>query len=426
MGTSVGFVGLGKLGLPCAAAVSVKTDSTVYGFDVNPSVKDFVRTKRVPYQEDQANEFLEQGDLRVVETLGEVIENVDILFFAIQTPHERVYEGVTPVPDSTKDFEYGFLVSAVSAVATELRARPEKHITLVVISTVLPGTMRSLVLPIIEDLGPRVSFCYNPFFIAMGTTIRDFTNPEFVLVGEKSPGDSGALRELYSRIHAAPIVEMQIESAELTKVAYNTFIGFKIVFANTIAEIVDSRGGDADEVTNALSQASDRLISGKYLNAGMADGGGCHPRDQIAMSWLARDAKLSANVFDFLARARDAQTQRQADLIEFHHRVTTLPIVVLGRSYKANVNLEVGSPSLLLGEFLKEKGLVFSWYDPFFAEYSELPLSAGVFFIATDHDLFHQFEYPEGSIVIDPWGKFFVPEGCTLVRPGRQGRATHI
>jgi UDPglucose 6-dehydrogenase len=203
---------------------------------------------------------------------------------------------------------------------------------------------------------------------------------------------------------------MSIESAELTKVAYNTFIGFKIVFANALAEIVDARGGNVDEVTYALSKASHRLMSPKYLSAGMGDGGGCHPRDQIAMSWLAEDSDLSIDLFEFIAHARDKQTERQAEIIR--------PFI-LGKAYKENSPLTVGSPALLLEYFLTAKSINYESYDPWVDPEMKLPVEPRVYFIATKHKVFEEFRFASGSIVIDPWGYIEKQPGVTLVKPGR-------
>jgi UDPglucose 6-dehydrogenase len=180
------------------------------------------------------------------------------------------------------------------------------------------------------------------------------------------------------------------------------------------------RGGDADEVTSALAAADQRLMSAKYLSAGMGDGGGCHPRDQIAMSWLANEADLSADIFGFLARARDAQTMRQAQLVASIAEEAGLPICVLGEAYKADVNLTIGSPSLLLIEFLKRFTEVeISTFDPWCSD-SELPETPRVFFVGTKHAIFRTIKLPSGSVVIDPWGNA-VPEqmGSRTLRPGR-------
>jgi UDPglucose 6-dehydrogenase len=418
----VGFIGLGKLGLPCAAALSVKAGIRVNGFDVNPQIAQYISQKSVPYQEERIEEFLELADIRFYESFETFLDDTDLIFVAVQTPHEPRFEGSSPVPTETSDFDYTFLKATIASVAQYLKKNPLRNLTISVVSTVLPGTMEKDVLPEFLEVINQVKFCYNPFFIAMGTTIMDYLDPEFVLLGENNEDDGLEVIELYSLVHSAPIRKMKIESAELTKVAYNTFIGFKIVFANTLAEIVDQRGGDVDEVTGALGSANQRLISPKYLRAGMADGGGCHPRDQIAMSWLAKEANLSANIFDFLARARDAQTRRQAELISNYHKSTRYPVCILGKAYKAEVNLTVGSPALLLASFLEEMGIEVRFYDPICDPASTMPEQSCVFFVATNHKVFLDLELPSGSIVIDPWGNAInFKDDVKIVQPGRFG-----
>jgi UDPglucose 6-dehydrogenase len=415
---NIGFIGLGKLGLPCAAALSVVGKKKIIGYDVNPAIREYVSTSKVPYQELQIEEFLPEADISLRDTIKEVVNESEIVFIAVQTPHDALFEGTVPVPDETKDFNYEYLRKATEDIAAALYENKTKKIIIVVISTVLPGTMNSVVLPILEPFGERVEFCYNPFFIAMGTTIPDYLNPEFILIGSRSAEAGAKLAKFYEDFLSAPARPMQIESAELAKVAYNTFIGFKIVFANTLAEIVGVRGGNVDEVTDALAGATSRLMSKKYLRAGMADGGGCHPRDQIAMSWLASDAGISTDIFGWLAKARDSQTKRQAELIRNLYNEHKLPVVILGKSYKANINLTVGSPSLLLSNFLTRMNIPHTFYDPYHIEHNEITKSPSIFFVATNHDVFKNLELPNNSFCIDPWGnavkkssnvKFFLP-----------------
>ncbi len=174
---NIGFIGLGKLGLPCALAIE-QHGHTVIGHDVSEQVLDNVETRRLPYREEGAQEALDRSRLRVA-SAREVAESSDIIFVAIQTPHEERYEGVTRLPDERVDFDYSYLTSGVGALAKEIDAVGEDRIV-VIISTVLPGTIRREIKPL---LGEHVKLCYNPFFIAMGTTMRDFLEPEFVLLG---------------------------------------------------------------------------------------------------------------------------------------------------------------------------------------------------------------------------------------------------
>jgi UDPglucose 6-dehydrogenase len=415
----IGMVGLGKLGLPCLLAMEKHGGHSVIGFDSSSEVIADVMRRRINYWEEDVNNYLQESQIEVVSTSSELVKSCDVIFVAVPTPHEKDFEGLTPIPEGRKNFSYEFLESAIQDIATGLELYPDRNPLIVVISTVLPGTMQELVLPRLKAARSDFRFAYNPYFIAMGTTIWDFLNPEFILIGARNKKDISDLKDVYEFLNPK-FVEMQIESAELTKVAYNTYIGFKIVFANALAEITSEKGGDVDEVTNALGEATQRLMSGKYLSAGMADGGGCHPRDQIAMSFLAREASLSVDIFEFIAKSRDKQTERQADLIIGESEKMNLPIVVLGKAYKSNAPLINGSPALLLGHFLSQKGIKFETYDPWvdgYEQHFELP---SVFFIATKHDAFKTFKAPKGSLIIDPWGYFERQSEVHVIYPGRQ------
>jgi UDPglucose 6-dehydrogenase len=416
----VGFIGLGKLGLPCAAAVSKVTGEKVLGFDLNNQVGDYIKQRKVPYMEKGIEDFLDESNVNFVDSIDEVVKECTLIFIAVQTPHEKDYEGISEVPSLKKDFDYSYLEEAAEQLNKSIVKLKKENVLVVVISTVLPGTMRSRILPKFEFYPNRMQFCYNPFFIAMGTTISDFLNPEFILIGSDEKKSAQRLAEFYTKVNHAESKIMKIESAELTKVAYNTFIGFKIVFANVLAEICDVRGGDSDEITSALASANVRLMSEKYLKAGMGDGGGCHPRDQIAMSWLSENANLSIDLFGFLATARDEQTKRQAEIIIKTAKNHELPIVILGQAYKPDINLTIGSPSILLGYFLEAQKIEFDYYDPIVNPESEEIKQKAVFFIGTNHTVFKSLILPKGSICIDPWGNAINDQdGVMLIKIGR-------
>jgi len=401
--SKVGWIGLGKLGGPCAAALAHHGSHKVWGYDVRG-------TDAADY------DFAGLPPVELTETIDDVVRNTGgVIYVAVQTPHSSTYGGEVPVPAEPREFEYAYLVNAVRAVV-QAADRQRKDVTLVVVSTVLPGTFDRLLRPLV---GPSeyVMAVYHPFFIAMGTVVQDFIRPEMTLFGADDPTDVDDVRELYRPIHEAPAPIMSVASAELTKVAYNTFISMKIVYANLLAEMCDATGADVDEVTDALAQATDRIISSRYLRAGMGDGGACHPRDNVALSALAQRHGLSSDLMGFLNGARDRQAYRFADLIEHWHRLTGLPVVLLGRSYKPNVNLTDGSPALLLAHALVDLNIAFSHYD-------RVPIvdRPAVFFVATAHDECARFPYPPGSVVIDPFGivPASVDTSYTLVTPGRR------
>ena len=416
----IGFIGLGKLGFPCAVALEQVGGHEIRGFDINPSVAKILKDRTAPYIESGFPEYLKNTSLILEENIDNLVNWAEVIFIAVQTPHSDLYEGATHVPKSKMDFDYSILENVAKEISISLEKNQTVNPLVVVISTVLPGTMKDKVIPYLASKRSNVRFCYNPYFIAMGTTIPDFLHPEFVLVGSLREDDGDLLEALYGTIHSAPVKKMKIESAELTKVAYNTFIGFKIVFANTLAEITAVRGGDVDEITNALALATTRLMSGKYLKAGMGDGGGCHPRDQIAMSWLAEDAGLSVDIFGWLARARDSQTRRQAELVQEYFEKSGLPVCLLGWAYKPNTSLIIGSPARLLGSFLEDLSIDFKVYDPFVFPDALISINPSLFFVSTNHTAFLSLDLPPGSIVIDPWGmKPSWGKDVSVISPGR-------
>lgn len=394
----IGFIGMGKLGLPCALAMDMHGHD-VMGYDIEASrmQKQTINYRETgPDGESPLEPILHKSSLRFG-SLQEVVRHAEIIFVAIQTPHEERYEGITRIPDERVDFNYDHLVRGVAELSRVIGELNENRIV-VIISTVLPGTIKSRILPVINK---HVKLCYNPFFIAMGTTMRDFLNPEFVLFGVVDNAAAAKVEKFYKTLHNGLFYRTTLENAELIKVAYNTFIGMKIVYANVMMEICHKIGGsmDVDAVTNAMKLATDRLISPKYLGAGMGDGGGCHPRDNIAMSWLSRKLDLSYDFFDALMTAREKQTEWLAKLmLEYKD----LPKVVLGKAFKPETNLTVGSPSILLKNLLEEMGHEAVMYDP----YLDGPMpewKPSVFLIGTKHPQFAQMAFPKGSVVIDPW-----------------------
>ena len=166
----IGFLGLGKLGLPCALACEKYGGYEMYGYDASPVVMDNIRRRHLPYMEEGAAELLAETKLTLCDDVAQLAASVDLLFVAVQTPHEPDYEGTTRRPADNRDFDYRYLRAAVEEVA----AAATRPLVVVVISTVLPGTMRREILPLAT---PNLRFLYNPFFIAMGTTISDFMNP---------------------------------------------------------------------------------------------------------------------------------------------------------------------------------------------------------------------------------------------------------
>jgi UDPglucose 6-dehydrogenase len=418
------MVGLGKLGMPVALAISLKGHD-VMGYDVDAGKmqkEHFPHREVGPDGEPSIEPLIRTSNLRFG-PLAEVVRHAEIIFVAVQTPHDPRYEGVTRLPEERIDFDYRYLVAAVRDLSAAIQEHGQDKIV-IIISTVLPGTIRREILPVINK---HVKLCYNPFFIAMGTTILDFLNPEMVLFGIRDEEALEKAKEFYRGLHDKPFYETTIENAELIKVAYNTYISMKICYANTLMELCHKLPGcDADAVSGALALGTDRLLSPRYLRGGMGDGGGCHPRDNIALSWLARETRLSYDWFENVMLCREKQTEWLAELIEEHHRRRGYPgrvVGIYGRSFKAGTNLTVGSPATLLANLLRERGFEVRLYDPHI-DASECPFAEpGVYFVATNHREFAAaaWRFPQGSVVLDPWRYLPGQDGVEVIPIGIGG-----
>jgi len=304
----IGFVALGKLGLPCALAVESR-GYQVCGYDVNPQIQRYIDEKKIPYREEGAEELLQKTKIEV-KNLFSVLTESDICFVSIQTPHDPRYEGITPLPKERVDFDYSYLIAGMKDIIQEIVHYNEyingmildgmsdeterKQFVVSIISTVLPGTMYREIFPLVPKELTNLHIVYNPFFIAMGTTIQDFLYPEFVLLGVDDPYAAEIVKDFYKKVlnpfpreadYFPKVFECSINTAEAIKVLYNTYITGKICFANAAMELCEKTGADVDHLIDALSLADRRIISASYMRAGMGDGGGCFPAGQLVMTY---------------------------------------------------------------------------------------------------------------------------------------------
>ena len=331
--TKIGFIGLGKLGMPCAEAIATK------GFDV------------AGYDIITKSSYL----VEIRQSIEDLCRDRDIVFVATPTPHEDGYDGSTPTSHlPVKDFNY----DAVKKVLTKCNQYMGAAQTLVLISTVLPGTCRREFQPLVTN----TKLMYNPYLIAMGTVAEDMINPEMIMIGSNN-GIEGTrckersllLESFYNQVcDNYPRVEFgTFEEVESIKIFYNTFISNKIALVNMIQDVAHKLGNiNVDVVTNALSKSTKRIVSAKYMKAGMGDGGACHPRDNIALRWLARELELGYDLFDSIMIARERQAETMAKAILKHG----INIWFSSDSYKPGTDLVDGSYSLLVQHYVRKHG----------------------------------------------------------------------
>ena len=327
----IGFIGLGKLGMPCAEAVSDKGHH-VNGYDILPK---------------------QSTKIDIKDSIQEVIEQSDIILIATPTPHEEGYDGREPTSEKQpKDFNY----DSVKEVLKECNKYIKQDQTLALISTVLPGTIRRELAPLVTN----TRLIYNPYLIAMGSVGWDMVNPEMIIVGTMKGNIATAERarlllNFYARIcDNNPRVEFGTwEEAESIKIFYNTFISAKLSLVNMVQEVAQKLGHmNVDIVTKALAKSTQRINSPAYMRAGMGDGGACHPRDNIALRWLAKELNLGYDIFETIMTAREKQAENMAKEILKHGRTVNFT----SDTYKAGTDLVDGSYSLLVQYYVKKHG----------------------------------------------------------------------
>ena len=390
---NVGFIGIGKLGLACAEVMAQAYNVT--GYDIYP------RTS---------------NKIKISDTLEGAVRGKDVIFIAVQTPHDPIYDGSQPITHlPNKDFDY----TIVNQVLADVNQYTTPDQLVVLISTVLPGTTRRELRKHIT----RARFIYNPYLIAMGSVEWDMVNPEMVIIGTEDgslTGDAQLLKDFYAPLMANnPNYAVGTwDEAEAIKIFYNTFISTKVGLVNMIQDVAVKNGNmNVDVVTNALINSTIRIISGKYMTAGMGDAGPCHPRDNIALRWLAENLDLGYDIFDTVMHAREQQARNLARYIADIAREANLPIVIHGKAYKPDVDFLDGSYSLLIGSYLDTmKDVRYGYADPLTGDTVPNGTDA-VVLLAHNRQITYGYtgQLPEqqlyftpgtDSVIVDPWRTF--------------------
>ena len=432
---SIGFIGVGKLGQACAEMVAEVHD--VVGYDVNP---------------------VEPENFTMVDSMEDAVKGQDIVFIAVPTPHDPQYDGKAPTSHlPNKDFDYSIvkdILSKVNAVATQEQL-------IVLISTVLPGTVRREFIPLITN----TRFVYNPYLIAMGTVKWDMVNPEMVMIGTEDGSETGDAKELVDFYKTIMQNEPRYiigtwDECECIKVFYNTFISAKVSLVNMIQDVAEKQGNiNAEIVCDALATSDRRIMGPGYMKPGMGDGGACHPRDNIALRWMAEDLDLGYDLFDAVMLSREVQAENMAkrlmDLACENHpvfgRVTDLPIIIVGKAYKPLVPYETGSSSMLVGYYIKKEGIELYYYDEQTGDMppQEVLEEPAVYLLAHNPGITYgdqldfvpkwygeynvtdcdealtvttgngsELKFAKGSIVVDPWRKTPDIDGVKVIHYG--------
>lgn len=404
----VTVIGLGKLGSPMVACLAAR-GLEVIGVDSDPRKVEAINQFRAPVHEPNLPEMLERcrGRLSARTGIEEAVLESDATFIVVATPSEP---------------QGGFSLRYVEPVATAIGralAHRNKYHLVTLTSTVMPGMTGGRVREILEKASGKIcgrdfGLCYSPEFIALGTVIRDFLNPDMVLIGESDAKAGDMLEAILRGVceNKPAAARMSFVNAEITKLAVNSYITTKISFANLLARISErSPGANVDVITGALGL--DTRIGPKYLKGAVSYGGPCFPRDNLAMGELARQLGVSEDLPRTVDRFNRSQIVWLADEIA---RRSSGKIGILGLTYKPGTDVVEEAAGYLLADALARRGLAVSTYDPGFAQVVAASLPAGVTHAASaeacvgDADL---------VVLATPWPEFTRLPADLWARPAK-------
>lgn len=351
-------IGLGKLGA-CSAACFAAKGYEVLGVDINPQFVEAINEGRAPVVEPRLQELITEskGRLSATGDFERAIFETDITFLIVPTPSRE--DG---------HFSNDYLKKALSSLCAAFKEKEGYH-TFVICSTVSPCSTDLELIPLIEELsGKKVvadfGVAYNPEFIALGSVITNFLNPDMVLIGESDSATGERLEEIYTTMceNRPRISRMSLVSAEITKISLNSYVTMKISFANTLSNLCEEIvGANVDDITQALG--ADRRVSPYYLKGGLSFGGPCFPRDNRAFVAFADRYGQDATLAKASDQVNAYQVKHLAEVVK-RYAAPGGAVAMLGLSYKPNTPVIEESPAIKLIEALLEMNMRIVGYDP--------------------------------------------------------------
>lgn len=355
---AIAVIGLGKLGTPLAACLAAK-GHRVIAVDIDSQKVDAINEGRAPVFEPGLEEMIQlaNGRLRATKDIAEAVAASEITFIVVATPSE-----------ADGGFSNRYVLATCEAIGLALHAKADFHVVALT-STVMPGSSGGEVRAALEKAsgrraGEHFGLCYNPEFIALGSVIHDFLNPDFVLIGESDARSGEILETLYREVcdNTPRFARMNLLNAEITKLSVNAFVTTKISFANMLARMCERLpGASVDVVTAALGL--DSRIGAKYLKGAVSYGGPCFPRDNLAIAAFARGIGAPADLAEATHRFNVLQIDFLAGLVKKH-----LPAGgragILGLTYKPNTDVVERSVGFLLAQQLAADGVSVAAFDP--------------------------------------------------------------
>ncbi len=350
----IGVFGLGYVGTVSAACLA--REHEVIGVDPNPMKVDLVNQAKSPIVEKDLDQLIEKavasGRLRATRSAREAVTQTDLSLVCVGTPSRA---------NGSLDLQY---LERVCRDIGEALASDERFHTVVIRSTVLPGTMRDVVIPALEaasgkKAGQGFGICSNPEFLREGTAVHDYDHPPKTVIGRADDMSGEKLVSLYSKL-PAPMVVTDVATAEMVKYVDNVWHALKVDFANEIGNICKAVGLDGHQVMEIFCKDTKLNLSPYYMKPGFAFGGSCLPKDVRALTYCAKTLDLDLPVLTSILRSNERQIERGIEM------VMSSPgkrVGVLGFSFKAGTDDLRESPIVTLIEHLIGKGYELKLYD---------------------------------------------------------------
>jgi GDP-mannose 6-dehydrogenase len=351
----VSVFGLGYVGTVSAACLANEGHDVVAVDPVKTKV-DLVNEGRSTIIEAEIGDIIEANvkarRLRAVIDPLSAVQTTEVSFVCVGTPSQ---------PNGNLDLR--FVRRICEQIGSALKGKDDPH-TVVIRSTVLPGTMRQVVIPSLEEFSDKragVAFgvCHNPEFLREGSAVRDFYSPAKTVIGELDEASGNLLAQIYSKLDA-PLVRTSLETAEMAKYVDNSWHALKVGFANEIGNISKALGIDAHEVMDIFCRDTKLNISPAYLLPGFAFGGSCLPKDLRALTYKAKVHDLHLPILTSILPSNEVQVSRGVDLIM---EKGNKRIGILGFSFKAGTDDLRESPVIEVIERLLGKGYDLRVYD---------------------------------------------------------------
>jgi len=351
----ISIFGLGYVGAVCAGCLSARGHQVI-GVDVSQDKIDMINQGKSPIVEPGLAALLDRGVssglLRGTTNVSEAVADSELSFIAVGTPSKR-----------NGDLDLAYMESVCMQIGVALRDKADRH-TVVIRSTVLPGTVKNVVIPLLEaasgkKAGVDFGVATNPEFLRESTAIKDYDFPAMTVIGELDEQSGELLQALYSELDA-PIIRKSIEVAEMIKYTCNVWHATKVSFANEIGNIAKACGVDGREVMDVVCQDHKLNLSRYYLRPGFAFGGSCLPKDVRALTYRAGQMDVEHPLLAAIMPSNRVQVKRAYDMIAHHGK---RKVGLLGLSFKAGTDDLRESPLVELAEMLIGKGYDLRIFD---------------------------------------------------------------